>query len=93
MDIKKSLCAKHSDFQFSLLFVNYSATTESVATVSATAATVSATTVSSTTTAEESAASEFAFWLPPQDAKDTATNATNKNTNFFIFFAFLICNT
>lgn len=31
--------------------------------------------------------------LFPQDAKETAANATNKNTNFFIFFAFLICNT
>jgi hypothetical protein len=26
--------------------------------------------------------------LFPQDAKETAANATNKNTNFFIFFAF-----
>ena len=27
------------------------------------------------------------FW--PQEAKDTATTAANKNANFFIFFAFL----
>jgi hypothetical protein len=26
--------------------------------------------------------------LFPQDAKETAAKATNKNTNFFIFFAF-----
>ena len=40
--------------------------------------------VASSTTAA-SVDSAFAFLLPPHDAKDTATNATNKNTNFFIY--------
>ena len=46
--------------------------------------------VASSTTVAASVDSAFAFLLPPHDAKDTATNATNKNTNFFIFFAFKI---
>lgn len=33
-------------------------------------------------------ASAFDFVLPPQEANDTATIATNKNANFLIFFAF-----
>lgn len=35
-----------------------------------------------------STVSAFLAALFPQEAKDTAANATNKNTNFFIFFAF-----
>ena len=72
---------------------NYSATTaaESTAAESATTAVESTTGAASSTvsTAAESAASSLLAALLPQDAKDTAANATNKNTNFFIFFAFL----
>ena len=35
-----------------------------------------------------STVSAFFAALFPQEAKDTAANATNKNTNFFIFFTF-----
>jgi len=37
-------------------------------------------------------ASWFAFWSV-QDANEIAAIATNIKTNFFIFFAFLICKT
>ena len=81
----------------SLTFVrsaNYSATTVEVESVESAAAfkespatgAASSTTVASTD-AESDAFSELAALLP-QDAKDTAANATNKNTNFFIFFCF-----
>lgn len=46
---------------------------------------------------QHSSTAAFSVWLLaallPQEAKETATNATNKNTNFFIFFVFLICKT
>ncbi|EJX05126.1 hypothetical protein EVA_06766 [gut metagenome] len=57
----------------------------SVAVVSTTSST---TTVSSATTVESVASALLLAALFPQDAKDTAANATNKNTNFFISFAF-----
>ena len=88
----------HPDFQFSLIIRSeyYSATTvESVATAaeSSTTGAASSTTVVSSTTAAESLETSALAALLPHDANYTATNATNKNTNFFIFFAFLICNT
>ena len=48
----------------------------------------SATTAAESTAAVESTVDSLLAALLPQDAKDTAANATNKNTNFFIFFAF-----
>jgi hypothetical protein len=76
---------------------NYSATTaESVAALSAAKESTVSTAADSSTTATESesdAAASLAA-LFPQDAKETATKATNKNTNFFIFLLLLkICNT
>jgi guanyl-specific ribonuclease Sa len=72
---------------------NYSATTAAESTAAESAATaVESTTgaASSTvsTAAVESTVDSLLAALLPQDAKDTAANATNKNTNFFIFFAF-----
>lgn len=47
-----------------------------------------------TSTTTESTVSVWLFAaLLPHDAKDTATNAANKNTNFFIFFVFKVYNT
>ena len=41
---------------------------------------------------QHSSTAAFSVWLLaallPQEAKETATKATNKNTNFFIFFVF-----
>ena len=72
---------------------NYSATTaaESTAAESATTAVESTTGAASSTVstaAVESTVDSLLAALLPQDAKDTAANATNKNTNFFTFFAF-----
>ena len=84
-----------ADFQFSLEFVlNYSALVESqqaaVESQAAESATTSSTTAASSTTATESVASVLLLAaLFPQDAKDTAAKATNKNTNFFHFLCFL----
>ena len=67
--------------------------TESQATESQQALTESQAGLASSTTAAY-VDSAFAFLLPPHDAKDTATYATNKNTNFFISFLLLkFCNT
>ena len=44
--------------------------------------------VTTTATESESDATSLLAALFPQEAKETAANATNKNTNFFIFFAF-----
>jgi hypothetical protein len=70
---------------------NYSATTAESTAAESTAAESTTGAASSTTVAaiesESTVDSELAALLP-QDAKETAANATNKNTNFFIFFAF-----
>ena len=73
---------------------NYSATTaaESTAAESATTAVESTTGAASSTVstaAVESTVDSLLAALLPQDAKDTAANATNKNTNFFHFLCFL----
>ena len=95
-NIKKCLlCFRTADFQFSLEFVlNYSALVESqqaaVESQAAESATTSSTTAASSTTATESVASALLLAaLFPQDAKETAAKATNKNTNFFHFLCFL----
>ena len=72
---------------------NYSATTAESAQTAAesqTTAAESTTGAASSTTATESEsdATSLLAALFPQEAKETAANATNKNTNFFIFFAF-----
>ena len=90
-----------TDFQFSLINVrrwNYSALShafvESQAAespqqvlVESQAGVAYSITVAATTESDATS-SELEALLPPQDAKDTAANATNKNTNFFIFFCF-----
>ena len=89
MDIKK-VC--RLGYRLSILSIvrDYSATTaESFAAESATAVESTTGAASSTvSTAAESAAVSLLAALLPQEAKDTAANATNKNTNFFIFFCF-----
>lgn len=77
---------------------NYSATTaaESTAAESATTAVESTTGAASSTVstaAVESTVDSLLAALLPQDAKDTAANATNKNTNFSFSLLFKICNT
>lgn len=69
----------------SLTRANYSATTVSATTLSQQALSQQAL---SHTTVSLSATSAVASVLLPQDAKEIAETATNKNANFFIFFAF-----
>ena len=79
------------------LLRNYSAAGASAQAVSAVqesaqqavvSSTSSATSTASVSAQQESASAPFGVPLP-QDAKETATTAANKNANFFIFFAFL----
>ena len=95
MEIKKSGNALAPRLSIlSNVRLDYSATTaESVAAESTAAESATTGVASSTTVAVESTFASLLAALFPQEAKDTAANATNKNTNFFIFFAFLICNT
>jgi hypothetical protein len=61
--------------------------------VSAAAVSTAAVSAVSTAVVSLSPAGAALWFLLPQDAKEIAAIATNIKTNFFIFFAFLICKT
>lgn len=83
-DIKKVCRLSLQTFNSLWCSLDYSATTESLATESVATAAESTTGAASSTvsTATESVVSSVDWALLPQDANDTAANATNKNTNF-----------
>ena len=75
-----------------VIATDYSATVLSTGAAALSATALSTTAVSTASTAVVSTGAALLVLLP-QDAKEIAATATNINTNFFIFFAFLVCKT
>ena len=90
-DIKKVCRLSLQTFNSLFVVRDYSATAAESAAVESAATAVESTAgaaSSTVSTVVESAAASLLAALFPQEAKDTAAKATNKNTNFFIFFCF-----